>query len=671
MKNDNLRNVSKNFINQPDRRKFLKSAAIISFGSLAQAIKPVDVFASGFDEQSRDSDIIASALSQMNYKEAPLLAARVAKGALPPVEQRLPKNPFIRRVKTIGKYGGTLYDQAENQGGRFFLDGALLGFPQETNAEGNEIRPHLCEKVEMNEDATEFTFHIRKGLKWSDGVELTADDIIWWWEHEQNNKELWPEGPRSTWKVGNQYANFVKINKWTFQIIFPAPFRPCMNVSAQEWMSFGSFFAQPSHWMKQFHIDFNPKANELAKEYGYQAWYQLYKEREELMRPAANKPHIGPWIKIVSATTHEIYERNPFFLEVDQEVNLLPYIVRIYVAVVEDRKLRDARVATGSVSQAVAELSQIFVYKQNSGRANYHLKKWVSANSSECMFAFNLNHKEPVKRQIYNDLRFRQAMSHAINRKRINDTIYFGLASEQQATLNPQVSYFDSSWLHYCVKYDVQKANDLLDQMGLIWDDKHEFRLRPDGKRLSTVVIFNRQFPVEILELVRQDWMAVGMDTIIKETDFRFREERCRSGEHDCTCWNADMVEEIPAYLPFVTKWNPDRELYFAVDWWHWYSSNGKRGTEPPPEWKAQFKRLAKWYQTRSSEEYRKLGREIWGFFSKQLVCIGTVAYGPKPVVVKNGLRNVPEIKHMGYGTLWAKSYLAQTYFWDQPEKHL
>jgi peptide/nickel transport system substrate-binding protein len=611
------------------------------------------------------------ARSSSKYREAPMLAAMVAAGKLPPVDSRLPREPFVRETDAIGRYGGTLYDQTENQGGRFHLDGALLAFPQETDNDGILIRPHLCSKVEMNKDATEFIFHIREGLKWSDGIELTADDILWWWEYEQNNRELYPEGPRSTWKVGDEYAKFFKIDKWTFKIKFPAPYRPCLNISAQEWMSFGSFFGQPAHWMKQFHIGFNPKANELAKERGYEAWYQLYKENEELMRPGAGKPHVGPWIKTVSETAYEIYERNPYFAEVDAAGNQLPYIDRIFVSVVEDRKLRDARSAAGDVSQSEAELSQIFVYRSNGRRAGYGIKKWVSSNGSECMFAFNLNHKDPVKRGIYNDLRFRQALSYAIDREKINRTLYFGIAKEYQAALDPRVSYFNREWLGVCAAHRPDKAAALMDRMGLKWDDRRKYRLRPDGKRLSTVILFNRQFPVEILEMVRQDWESAGMETIIKETDFKFREERCRAGSHDCTCWNADMIEESAAYLPWVTKWNPDRELYYAIEWWSWYRSGGRRGEEPPAEWKEQFRRMAEWYQARDDGHYRRLGREVWDFFSRQLVCIGTVAYGPRPVVVKNGLRNVREIRRMGYGTLWAKSYGVQTYFWDQPNKHL
>lgn len=613
-----------------------------------------------------------SAQSISKYNEAPLLAEYVARGELPPVDDRLPKKPFVRQVKTIGNYGGTLYDQSESQGGRFHLDGALIAGPQETNNEGVLIRPHLCDSVTANDTFTEFIFHIREGLKWSDGVELTADDIIWWWKYEQNNRELYPEGPRSVWKIGDEYARFTKIDTLTFKISFPSPFRPCLNITAHEWASFGSYFGQPSHWMKQFHIDFNPQADALARKHGYQKWYQLYKEREELMRGGhTGKPHVGPWIRTVSETTHEIYERNPYYAEIDQAGNQLPYIDRIFVSVVEDRKLRDARVATGAVSQGMANLSRTFLYKKNTKYADYHIKKWKLANSSECMFAFNLNHKNPVKRKIYNDLRFRQAMSLAINRKRINQTLYFGLAKEYQATLNPNVSFFDPSWLTYYAGYDITKANALLDEIGLPWDQKHEYRLQPDGKRLLTVVIFNRQtFPVEMLELVRKDWQRTGMETIIKETDFRFRQEKCRSADHDCTCWNADLVEEIAAYLPWASKWNPHRALYYAIDWWYWYYTGGRAGTKPPAEWIDQFNRMAAWYTAKNDRDYKKLGHQVWDFFTKQLVCIGTVGYAPQPVVIKNGLMNVKESVNMGYGTVWAKSYDVQTYYWDQPVRH-
>jgi peptide/nickel transport system substrate-binding protein len=605
------------------------------------------------------------------YHEAPMLSKRVEAGTLPPIQERLPKNPFVRKVETIGKYGGTLYDDAESQGGRFFLDGALTVAPQETDNDGKNIMPHICEKVEHNADYSEFTFYIREGLRWSDGVEFTADDIIWWWENEQNNKDLYPEGPRNTWKTGDKYAVFEKISKWVFKISFEGPFRPLINMSAHEFMGFSNFFGQPAHYMKQFHIDFNPKANELAKSYGYEYWFQLYKEREEYMRPHEGKPNLSPWIRVSTGTTHDIYERNPYFAEVDQDGNQLPYIDRIYVSVVEDRKLREARVATGGVSIGQTILSQISIYKKNEEKADFTIKKWKLSNSSECMFAFNLNHKDSIYRKIYNDLRFRKAMSLAINRKKINETLYFGLAKECQATVNPNVSFYDPEWQKYYAGYNVDEANALLDEIGLKWDQNKEYRLLPDGRRLRTVVIYTLQtFQIQLMELVRQDWSKIGMDVILKESDQQFRQQRCKSGEHDCTCWNADLVEETAIYLPWVTKWNPNNSLFYAMDWWYWFYSEGKNGIEPPEIWKEQFNRMAKWYHAKNDEEYRKYGYNVWDFFTKQLVCIGTVGYAPMPVVVKNGLKNVKETISMGYGTVWAKSYLVQTFFWDNPEKH-
>jgi hypothetical protein len=106
------------------------------------------------------------------------------------------------------------------------------------------------------------------------------------------------------------------------------------------------------------------------------------------------------------------------------------------------------------------------------------------------------------------------------------------------------------------------------------------------------------------------------------------------------------------------------------MDWWLWFYRNGKSGTEPPREWKDQFNRMSAWYRAESDDEYKRLGHAVWDFFNRQLVCIGTVGYAPQPVVVKNDLQNVSDSLVIGYGTIWAKSYFIQTYYWDHPETH-
>ena len=604
------------------------------------------------------------------YKESPWATAKVTAGELPPVDQRLPKVPFVRDVPAIGKFGGKINEATYAQGGHFYFDGAILAFPQETNNEGNIIQPHLCDKVENNSDFSEFTFHLREGLKWSDGKPLNADVVLWWWKNEQMNVNLFPEGPYSTWKVGNTYAEFTKLDEWTFKVKFPTSYRPCLNMSAHERMSFGATFGQPIDYMSQYHIDFNPDADKLAKEQGFDNWTQAYNSKLYHLGPFANKPHVGPWVKTISETSREQFDRNPYYAEVDKEGNQLPYVDTISMAVVEDAKLRDAKVLAGEMTQSTAVLFQIDLYKQNAEKADYTIINWASSNTAECMMAFNMNHKDPVKYKIHNDIRFRQAMSYAINRKAINDTIYFGLAKEYQATVNNKASYFDNSWLTNCAEYSPDKANALLDEMGLKWDADKKRRIMSDGKPLQTTLIFFPQYPPEILELVGKDWTAVGNETILQNADRGLVEQTGLAANHDCTAWNADMVEEIAAYMPWSIKWMPNDWMRYAVNWWTYYSTAGKAGDQPPKEWNDQFDRMAAWYQAKSDDEYKKLGNQVWQFFSDQLPCIGTVAYAPRPIVNKNGFTNVPAFRQCGYGTVWAKSYFVQTQFWDDPAKH-
>jgi peptide/nickel transport system substrate-binding protein len=103
--------------------------------------------------------------------------------------------------------------------------------------------------------------------------------------------------------------------------------------------------------------------------------------------------------------------------------------------------------------------------------------------------------------------------------------------------------------------------------------------------------------------------------------------------------------------------------MAYAVKWGLWRQSGGESGEEPPEDWKKQWERMEKWYAATTEEEYQKLAKEIWGFFSEKLVCIGTVRFPPSPVVVKNDLRNVPEEAYYGEGMNWEKSLFPLQWF--------
>src|SRR5687768_7835749 len=116
------------------------------------------------------------AAAQSRYDEAPMLAAMVEAGDLPPVDERLPEEPLVVEVvETIGTYGGTLRrgflgPSDHNNYTRVVYDALVRHSP-----DGTEVIPHIAKGWEANDDFTQWTVFLRAGMKWSDGAPFTAD----------------------------------------------------------------------------------------------------------------------------------------------------------------------------------------------------------------------------------------------------------------------------------------------------------------------------------------------------------------------------------------------------------------------------------------------------------------------------------------------------------------
>ena len=124
--------------------------------------------------------------------ESPFLAELVAAGKLPPVEERVGPEPVVMEgVEGIGKYGGTWIRAASAAfefvfiSKRFSYSNLVRWSPQIY-----PIVPHIAKSYEVRDNSREFIFHLRKGMRWSDGYPFTADDILYWWEHEANDPQM-------------------------------------------------------------------------------------------------------------------------------------------------------------------------------------------------------------------------------------------------------------------------------------------------------------------------------------------------------------------------------------------------------------------------------------------------------------------------------------------------
>jgi ABC-type transport system substrate-binding protein len=166
---------------------------------------------------------------------------------------------------------------------------------------------------------------------------------------------------------------------------------------------------------------------------------------------------------------------------VDPEGNQLPYIDNINMDRAADLSIMDAKIVGGTYDFAAFQLRILFyaTYAEGAPHSNAHMKLWESGKGGEVVYNVNMNWEDEEMREVFSDDRFRQALSLAINRRDINDVIYFGNASETQMTVIPVSRHYKPEYAEAYAEFDPDRANELLDEMGLEWNAAGTHRLWP------------------------------------------------------------------------------------------------------------------------------------------------------------------------------------------------
>ncbi len=581
------------------------------------------------------------------YNEAPMLKEKVAAGILPPVEQRLPEEPLvIKPIKEIGQYGGTLYVTSAGPGASWdLMNGMVEQYWFQTDDHYAKVLPDMAKSYEFSEDKKTLTIHFRKGMRWSDGAPFTADDIMFWWEDENLNKELYPGGPSGWWKVGTQFTKFEKLDDYTIRLHFAEPFPSVLDIICGYSQNHSY---DPKHYLTKWHIKYNPNANELAKEEGFDHWWEAFAKHgtSSWMKGMDNVdvPVVWPWKLETHTTSMQVWVRNPYFHAVDTAGNQLPYIDRVVVIMCGNREIVNMKTIAGELSYSTQMLTMdnYSLYQGSAAENDYRVLTWKSPNAAAVGFSPNVNHPDPILRKIFQDVRFRQALSLSINRDEINEIVCYGLGVPYQATCDPANSYFKEEWSKAYAQYEPERASMILDEMDLKWDVNHQYRLRSDGKTLSiTIERVEEAVDLRVCELTKEYWEKIGVKVNLKTVGRSLYNQRWWANQLDIQTWGLGYGSELRVYRADNPLLNPIK--YGAVKWDEWRVSEGKKGEEPPEKYKKQLERIQKWITTTDEGEYKRLAQEIFEFISQQLNTIGTVGYGPQPVVVKNNLGNIPE----------------------------
>jgi peptide/nickel transport system substrate-binding protein len=545
-----------------------------------------------------------------------------------------------------GVYGGTLRNTAPGPGALSDIHTAMVPGLFRFSADLSEQLPELATSHEFSTDYRTCVIHLREGVKWSDGKPFTADDVLFYFEDWQFDEEISPV-TSSWWLPGGERMSVTKQDRYSveFRFAVPNPAFALVQYSSPPIVAYA-----PAHFLRQFHPKHNDKAVAEARDNGFENWidqFLTYAVWGGLQPP--ERPDLAPWVPVGDDGQRQRYERNPYYWKVDAAGRQLPYIDEVITDFVEDMDVTQLKVQAGDVSFGGLNLvlENYPVLKRAEEKGGYRAALAANENGSDVALAFNQRHRDPVLREIFADVRFRRAVSVALNREEINRVVFLRQGTPRQATINESATFFDERWANAYADYDPDLANQLLDELGL--DTRQgDTRLRPDGKPLN----FNIEYsPIEgpklqVVQLVVQHLRAVGLGATENTRGDTYMNVLMETDKFDAVAWQANRSLERALWAQATTsnKFLPGGNdlLTYAVEWRKWFESDGAEGAEPPAVAKELQDLLEEWQRHDvGTDEYTATATRIFDIVADQLWLIGTVGQGPNPVVVASELENV------------------------------
>jgi len=522
------------------------------------------------------------------YQESPMLSTKVGAGQLPPLEDRLPGNAVVVGPGValpedecdfeVGTFGGTLRSVHNNVGWNpdvfVMCNEPLIWGP---GIYGEELTGNVVEGFEVSDESKVFTFSMRKGLKWSDGEPVTSDDVAFAYNDVLMNDKITPTFPaalKSGKKASGTPMQLEVLDTYTFRVSFDQTYGAFLTqLAIVGWYGYTDFI-KPKHYLTQFHADYTP-LEELApliqeEELSEGEWWTLFTTKDHTnwdntKQTAVGFPYLNPWVMVSTSPVMEQYERNPYYLKVDETGQQLPYIDGIDDRLVENVEGIVMTVLAGEVDflYEAGAMPSVPVYKDNEEKGGYNTVLLRSHTEPATVY-INMTYDDDAWRQVVQDVRFRQALNMSLDRDQIIESVWLGSGAEPPQTTPSE--------------YDPEQANSLLDELGLDQRDSEGFRLGPDGNVFEIPFELANRTPemVPTAELVVEFFNDIGLKTSMKTIDSGLRSQRRDANELKATVERNNQ----PLWWSRGEGWCMPGE--WGRLWEVWRTSGGEEGEEPP-----------------------------------------------------------------------------------------
>ena len=646
-----------------------------------------------------------TASAEGDYAQSPLFDEAVDAGTLPPVEERLPENPRVAK-EILDEY---LEMEEGNYGGTLRLATAVLNWDADAFIGQNEalltmesansavITPNIVEDFQISEDNTTFTFKLRKGLKWSDGTEVTMEDFRFGIEDFIFNSELTPSIAAYMRDGGVGSGNpftFEVVDDETFVIKFGSAYGGfAVHLSIAGWKGYTDIL-KPAHYLKPFHKDYAEEIHgsleayyEFIQPYADAAglgdataegiWVDVFNQIDctnwELTDPNdqmtsymfpeltdKNFPVLYGWVMTSCVNGITTWERNPYYFKVDEYGNQLPYIDYITSKYVDNMEMVQMEYRTGGADfgRESATIDNISMYRESEEAAGITAYT-TSMHNTPTDIALNVNYglnvdgtvkdddESKAWQEVINLKDFRKALAMAIDAEELIDTVYNGFGSVYEP--------------HGCV-HDIEGANALLDGIGMVDVDGDGYRESPSGLPFQ-FQIWNYSEANDIIpacELYVEFWSEIGIKAQVYTTESTLLD-------------TAQNANEIPCRV----SWVHETQLWHYSDWFEgvwgplyqdWYDAGGLAGEAgaegllAPPEDIQQFhKDVQALFTVDPETAVNELLPGLAEFMADNQYLIIPLTEVQQCVVINSNIGNVPE---GGVGISWNFAF-EQFYYED------
>jgi peptide/nickel transport system substrate-binding protein len=411
------------------------------------------------------------------YCEPEWVTQLVAEGKLPPVAERLPKEPAVYKEgfysDGVGQYGGVWRDvwavplegwnyNAGAVQGWFGIEAIVQEEPLNTGAmfmtEGVTPIPFLAKGYEWTDDGMGLVMNFLEGVKWSDGDEFTTEDIMFLWEDNimDPNVSTWTNA--SFWQIDGQPVTLEAIDDYTIKFTFPVAYPTKFLYNLTNLI----FSPGPAHILKPMHPKYGGKD------------YQSY--RDALPPNSLPVVTLGPWVPVEYRTDEFlVMRRNPYYYKVDSNGCQLPYLDEVQFTYSKTGATRTLNTMAGTGDHSNVENIETFdetVRQAQDPNATFRVE-WgpetlgfdVQFNQSKDLGV--QNDRDRVVRDLLRTPDFRKAIAYAIDREGLSGSLTNGPFFRPWAgAIFPGSAYFDRSSVVY-YPYSPESAALLLDGLGL------------------------------------------------------------------------------------------------------------------------------------------------------------------------------------------------------------